>query len=164
MAFSMRVQVTGRGDKTVKDILKRYKTKNINKMSEGILDELAHGTEMSMKLRALKWTGALRDSIMVERVTQTSIEISAGGGLPRPYAEPQGFGFQPHYVPIPVLKKWVDDHGGVTFSYGMGGGKKGFFLVRRFQPFFLKAQNSYLTPERVELVCKKHIALMEARR
>jgi len=64
-------------------------------------------------------SGMLKSSIKVEK-TQLGYRVSAGEGLPRPYAYYQEYGFSPHYI----------------HKKQFGSKAKGkFLLVRQFFPF-----------------------------
>ena len=63
-----------------------------------IIEDVARRTQLSIKLRAPRHSGALRNSIMVYPTGKNQMRIDIGSGLPRGYALYQEYGYRGHLV------------------------------------------------------------------
>ena len=119
MVESVRVTIKGWKDTRVyyKKVERRTPIEG-EKLTKRMAERIAQIARM--KVAPLKsGSGGLKTSIMVEK-TPLGYRVSAGKGLPRPYAYYQEYGFSPHYI----------------HKKQFGSKAKGkFMMVRQFFPF-----------------------------
>jgi hypothetical protein len=138
MSFYVDTKVTMAGDNRLAAHIKRMKM-DLPVIGFRTINEIAKRTQLSMKLRAPRDRGDLRDSIQINVLSQSRLELSTGNGLERPYDVYQNYGFTPHFVHISMIKA------GNLQRFMTSRGIR-MVMVRKHKPFVEPTITEYLIP------------------